>query len=325
MSDLTPVLQELANRADATGMLTPHEIRRVGERRRKRLVVATATCVALATVAAGLFIRGVTWDAVSIDPVGKPTPTTSSNSDDRVGFIGPPPPGTAPTGPAAGQLVAAAELYNSSTWVYADGRIINVMTNFGDSDQFRGYVVRQLTPSGVQAMRSFLVEGTPGLTRVDDMGGALIVRDGGRLMYARDFNGCRGGAQSGFPCPGFTFPERWLPASAWEDRTFRPFVPHFFQICMSNPPGRLSPAESLPSQAADILLAAPEGPLALTDFCKLVAASAAREVADILDQAGSGYVRHEESAGLTYEVPRSGVVMFEPVLPDGRVACTQCG
>ena len=85
MSDLTPVLQEMADRADATGMLMPHEIRRAGGRRRKRIVVGTATCVVLGTVAAGLLIGGVTREAGSGDPVRRPHQTQGANPDDRVG------------------------------------------------------------------------------------------------------------------------------------------------------------------------------------------------------------------------------------------------
>src|SRR5262245_37300311 len=204
MSDLTPVLQEMAERSDAAEMLMPHEIREAGERRRRRLVVATATCAVVAAVAAGLVVSLSTRNTASVGPVGhpNPAPTSSTNPDDRVGIIGPPPPGTLPTGPATGEIVAGATLYDSGTWVYADGRIINVLRHV-TSDQYKGYVVRQLTPSGVEAMRSFLLDGTSRLKPVDKVDGELVVRNGGRLMFARDFSSCDATFDGG-SCPAFT-------------------------------------------------------------------------------------------------------------------------
>lgn len=325
MSDLTPMLQEMAARADATGMLTLHEVRAVGERRRKRLVVVTATCVVLGLVGAVLLVRGVTPDAVSIDPAGQPNPTTTPSPDDRVGLVGPPPPGTPPTGPATGELVAGAPLYNSGTWVYADGRIINVAKG-NRSDQFQGYVVRQLTPSGVEAMRSFLLDGTSGLTTpADPTDLGLIVRDGGRLMHVRDFDGCENEGTSRnqstwVGCPGFTDPD-WLPASAWEDPTYQPFVPHSYQVCLLLP-RRSSPAEVLPTEAVDILSASSES----SSDCWVLANSVARELADIIDEADPGYERLAGSPALRYQGPNgSDLIIFEPVLPNGEIYCTACG
>jgi hypothetical protein len=313
------MLQLMADRADATEMLMPDEIRRAGERRRKRLVT-TATCAVLATVAAALLIRGVTRDEASIDPAGQPNPTTSSSSSDRIGLVGPPPPGTSPTGPATGQLVAAAPLYNSGTWVYADGRIINVMRNFETSDRFRGYVVRQLTPSGVEAMRSFLLDGTPGPTQVDKVGGALIVRDGGRLMFARDFKGCVANSQSTGSCPGFSRPEDWLPAVAWEDPTFRPFVPHAYELCLSHRDSAV-----LPARAADIFLASPVRDGLDAGDCRAVATSDATALLDALEEAGA--VSNSDQHNLAVDLRRLGGGEFSisPILPHGgQIYCT-CG
>lgn len=97
MSDLTPVLQEMAARPEANGMLMPHEIRRAGERRRARLAMATATgVVALVVVAAGMLMGGVTRDE-SVGPAGRLVP-------DSVGTVsiaplaGPGRPGDLPQG-----------------------------------------------------------------------------------------------------------------------------------------------------------------------------------------------------------------------------------
>jgi hypothetical protein len=324
MSDLTPMLQEMAERADATEMLMPHEIRRAGERRRRRLVVATATCAVLGTVAAGLVVSVAGRDTASVDPAGRPTSTMSSDPDERLGFVGPPPPGTPPTGPATGELVAGANLYDSGTWVYADGRIINVVRHI-TSDQYQGYVVRQLTPSGVEAMRSYLLAGTSGLTTVDKTGGELIVRDGGRLMYARDFDGCGAGhGSAGFAnavgCPSFTNPENWLPAGAWQDPTFRPFVPHAYEVCLTRQNSAV-----LPTRAADIFLASPVRDGLDAGDCRAVATSDARTLVDALEEAGA--VSNGDEHNLVVDLRSLGgdELAISPILPDGRQIYCNCG
>ena len=325
MSDLTPMLQRMADRADPTEMLMPDEIRRAGERRRKRLVVTTATCAILGAVAAILVANVATRDARSVNPAGQPSPTTSSSLDARVGIIGPPPPGTPPSGPATGELVAAAYLYDYGAWVYADGRIINVARNHGSSDEFKGYVVRQLTSSGVEAMRSYLLDGTSGLTRVDRSGGELIVRDGSRLMFARDFEGCGAGhGESGFAnavgCPAFTNPEDWLPANAWEDSTFRPFVPHAYELCLTR-----KNLAVLPARAADVFVASPVRDGLDAGDCRAVATSDARTLVDTLERAGA--VSDDGAHNLVVDLRGLGGDEFviSPILPDGRMIYCNCG
>jgi hypothetical protein len=98
MSDLTPVLQEMAARTDPTQMPMPHEIRRAGERRRMRLAMATATCaVALVAVAAGVLITGITWDPVSVGPAGRPIPNPTATISMQL-LAGPGRPGDLPPG-----------------------------------------------------------------------------------------------------------------------------------------------------------------------------------------------------------------------------------
>jgi hypothetical protein len=100
MSDLTPVLREMAARPDAAEMLDPNTIRRAGERRRMRLAVVTATGV-VATVVVGLLLRGVTMDSRSVGPVGQRDPveveTVHAHQVTRLDAPGRPgdlPPGT---------------------------------------------------------------------------------------------------------------------------------------------------------------------------------------------------------------------------------------
>jgi hypothetical protein len=308
-------------------------------RRRDRTVAALAACAVLAIVASGLVAERSWWDTRGAGPTNLPTsptgPTTSS-ADDRVGIIGPPPPGTPPTGPATGELVAAATTYNSGTWVYSDGRLINVVQNFLLSDaEFRGVVVRYLTSSGVEAMRSFLLDGTTKLNPSDDPETfvKLLVREGGRLMTVRPFAAC-GNAQAegaGFGdsdaraiCPPFEHPEEWLPASAWEDPVLRPFVPHTYQVGLDADQG-LSPAEVLPAEAVDLLLgpesALADSPIGQEGLSRRVATPVASELASVMDQAGPAYARREGHHSLSYDLPSDAHLGFGFVLPHGGTYC----
>jgi hypothetical protein len=123
-------------------------------------------------------------------------------------------------------------------------------------------------------------------------------------------------------CPGITDPD-WLPASAWQDPAFRPFVPHSYQVCLVANDPRLSPAEVLPAEAVDLLLSGLESPIADRpsapgQTCRELATSVARELADVMDQAGPAYVRQEDwEFALAYDSPGDGFLDFLPVLPHG--------
>ena len=69
----------------------------------------------------------------------------------------------------------------------------------------------------------------------------------------------------------------------------------------------MSPAEVLPAEAVDLLLG-PESPLAdrppaRAALCRGVANPVARELADVMDQAGPAYVRQEDDLALAYNLP----------------------
>jgi hypothetical protein len=209
--------------------------------------------------------------------------------------------------------------------VYADGRIINVLRNGLTSSEFRGYVVRYLTPSGVEAMRSFLLDGTSGLTRFDTQGGELIVRDGDRLMFARDFNECGAGhGPAGFAnavgCPAFTNPEDWLPADAWEDPTFRPFIPHAYELCLTQ-----KDLAVLPATAADIFLASPVRDGLDAGDCRAVATSDARTLVESLEDVGAVSNADEHNLAVDLRSLGGNGIVISPILPDGRQIYCNCG
>jgi hypothetical protein len=333
MSDLTPMLQEMAERADPNEMLVPHEIRRAGERRKQRLVMATASCVVLGAIAAGLVVSLATKNPTSVGPIDRPEPTTTPTPaptptppDDRIGIIGPPLPGTPPTGPDTGELVAAAETYNTGSWVYADGRLINAARNYGTSDEYRGIVVRRLTPSGVEAIRQFLLEGTNRYSGPSETFEHLRVREGGRLVNVQPFAACGLAlteASSALSksarrvCPPLEHPETWLPADAWEDPTYRPFIPATFRVCLDQPD-----ASVLPATAADILLASPTR--SGWGDCRAVTTSDARIIADALEAAGAVSEGGNNLAFNLGNLRSKGHLVFAAILPDGGWFC-DCG
>src|SRR5262245_47188847 len=72
---------------------------------------ADLVAVAVAVLIAAALVWWLARPGVDqLAPTNQPGPSLST--DDRVGIIGPPPFGTPPTGPATGELVAAAELYS---------------------------------------------------------------------------------------------------------------------------------------------------------------------------------------------------------------------
>jgi hypothetical protein len=154
------------------------------------------------------------------------------------------------------------------------------------------------------------------------MGGLLIVRDGDRLMFAKEFNGCHG-SQSGYGCPGFTFPEDWLPADGWKDPTIRPFVPHAYEVCV----GSHEESALLPPAAAEIFLANPQHGGAGTEDCRAVATSDARAIVEALEEASLG--KEVQHGALVFELRGRGgdgpAVWFEPILPHGVSFCSSCG
>jgi hypothetical protein len=291
---------------------------------RRPRVAPVFPAVALAVAAALVVAAGLAWwlvrpgtgdDIQPAPPAPRPT-EASPGPDARVGYVGLPEEGAVPTGPASGRLVANAGGWNNPTWVFADGRLIT-LERYGTNDTV-GFLVRQLTGSGVDAMRAYLVDGTAKLTPPEQIeSGGPSVRVGGRMMIAQAFEDC-----DSLSCPRFEQPETWLPASAWADPTFRPFVPHAYELIV-RVPSTTSPANVLPAEVADILPTTPDG---VGEYRQVVPLSAAHELADIMD--GAGFVRREDPGGLAYEVSDQGEfggLSLQAVLPTGGSFCFDCG
>ena len=224
------------------------------------------------------------------------------------GFIGLPPVGATPSTPESGELVIhwlgrTATLDGAPlvrAWVYADGRIIWSQTASrsgqipeGANEVTSGYLEQQLTPEGVELLRSEVV-GLLGRSRAlletvppdDDpqpgpFGGlALFVPQGDNSR-----SGVSGSTRRRPACPPpwrvrrpeaifegtiatpeqvsalrridalLTAPASVLPSNAWAVREIRAYVPSHYPVCIDiSPPKDVSQLLSLlPARAADVL------------------------------------------------------------------------
>jgi hypothetical protein len=238
-------------------------LRRRDRKRRNQRITAGVVGMAVFVAAVWLVTTGGPLDRTRtpVAPGGSVTgPATSGPADptdaEKVGFVGLPPVGTAPSEPAKGELVL--HFYGGTTsgprtemWTYTDGRLIwrqeFAGLPYGANPQFTGYLEQHLTPEGVEALRSEVL--STGLFERDldlkvQVGPCLNqieVRTGGRLVgltYSRD---CEGrGTTPATPeqvdailrLDGLLGdPGSWLPASAWEDREIAAYVPSRFAVC----------------------------------------------------------------------------------------------
>ena len=235
------------------------------------------------------------------EPVIRNTGNPSS-----VGFGGLPPEGATPSTPLRGELVMKSRGAGfGSSWynvnVYADGRLIwsRQVSPFGVCCIVPRWIEQRLTPEGVELLRS----------------GAVQL--GGRLEN----------------------PAQGLPASAWEDRTFRPFVPSRYEACLWDEPPFSIALDVLPAEAKELLRRSPERGDATSrgwaGVCRELTLEDARGLVEILSDAGfelDGDQREEQpTAGgpggflmvtePEYELPAGQFqnvgIEFEIVLPDG--------
>jgi len=296
---------------------------------RGRVLVATAVVAIL------VMVMALWWEARQ-DPralrpagsttqsaLGSPTTDTFPAGPDgpetvpTVGFIGLPPLGAVPSSPERGVLVDEWPLFAGSLpWrggaqLYEDGRLIWFLFYGGSAPphvhQSTGYLEQRLSPEGVELVR----------TNPDDRS-----RDPWQL-------------------------ENWLPVTAWEDITIRPYVPSRLGACISriNPrapiagrewgtPGVPPPAEALlallPPRAAELLRGrTPVPPLGDDESCLGLSTAEARELDQALSDGGLSQNPDVLRFVLGYEKDLPGrdllSVRLEPVYPDGSVGCSSCG
>ena len=239
--------------------------------------------------------------------------------------------------------------------VYADGRLIwQRLGDFrgGANEPSTGLIEQRLTPEGVElvlaeVLSSGLFDHDRELVGAYDglHYGGIEVRAGDRLVHLTWGDaGFEQGAEpiATTPTPGqiravVQLDERledlasWLPASAWEEQEMRAYVPSRYGVCYM---GRGEPIERprilhlLPPPAADMLrpldttrgeAAGPRGPIPF--WCSVVTTEEAREVAEILEDAGA-FLQSREGPSYAFSPSSIGQdvldIGFEPLLPHGE-------
>ena len=272
----------------------------------------------------------------------------------RVGFVGLPPEGAAPSSPTTGELEFQVMTRNKRIWVYADGRMISIRLGALTMPEaanrvFSGFLEQHLSPEGIEFLRSYLVNSATRFTPMRPDSRNLesldpLVRMGDEIVSA-SVRGC--GWEVG--CQLVAFPEDWLPVSAWTDQQFRAYVPTAFQVCYGSRSVQVV-------TAAQVLAAMPPGAAQVlsrsTDMrpqgsnrdglgeCAVVSTADARIIDRAVQAAGFQHPTGDlEDLGLWFlsywfDVPPAAgqaapiidaAVEFRPVLPHGLVPCAGCG
>jgi hypothetical protein len=317
------LLFEITREREARGALArPWPVRWRRPRRQRTLVLAAVALVAVVGTASAFgTVREFVFEK---------------------GLLGLPPRGALPTKSAeleffywvdASQLRRPSpdpwkgHLASSRAWVYADGtllwlREVNRPGGGGVDPLSTGFLEQRLTRKGVELLRSEVAaaaglgifKGEPDVSEsVPDVRERLMVR--------------------------LSYPESWLPASAWMDRQAKPYVPSMFAVCfsaMTNDPIEPSRIVALLPEPAQALLRGRElGPFApvpeaKNGGCVDMTTQEARSLAATLDAAG---IERDTSPRLQYDlspltlspIRRRAFVFFEPYLPDGEIPCSACG
>jgi hypothetical protein len=305
------------------------------------------------------------------------------------GFVGLPPVGATPSNPRSGKLIlsfngrsATLPLYHpkgtrglggpmTHVFVYADGRVIWAREGWvpaGANDWLSGFLEQRLTPDGVELLRSRVLSTWP---FSDDLAlvvrhpfgwGAIQARNGERLVTVRWRSASPFWDDIG---PAATpeqerallrldallgDPAASLPASAWQEREIRAYVPSAYAACWTHNPelGPDQPTQAIPPSRVLTLLPATvedvlrrRGPVRRAHHrpptdCSVVPTEEARAIAQALEDAGleEGVVGSGIDAshgGDTYRFkapegrPGYVYVFFEPTLPHGEWICLPCG
>jgi hypothetical protein len=317
-------------------------------RRRRMLVFAAATLVVVIGTASAFGVRAFLLDK---------------------GFIGLPPEGATPSSPENAELVV--NFYGRSStlggslsrvWVYADGRMIwhrEGEVPEGANERTSGFLEQRLTPAGVELLLSEVL--ATGLFRDDltllsrrfgehdSVWGRIEVRNGDRLISVdwEDPNIDLMKDDGTIATPEqvsallrvdalVTDAAAWLPASAWEVKKIRAYVPSRYAVCFAEAgsPLAIEPSYFLPllPETAQVLLRArefapaPWGGPACTDLTT----EEARALGEALKAAGLEQFkdRRIDPYVLAYRLEIPGpirAIIFEPYLPHGEITCSACG
>jgi hypothetical protein len=243
-------------------------------------------------------------------------PVEDEEAGTRVGFIGLPPDGATPSIPEGGEIVVSilscyAPVGHLSAidpfpplgalWVLADGRLIWLkFENLpeGANSLSTGLLEQRLTPEGVELMRS---EATAALNAGDVSRNYCNLDDRGYFVSAGgDLFGEGNTSADNDPLTRIIDPWSWLPATAWEDREIRAYVPSTYAVTyeaygggLNSPSSRERAARQLPAAALDLFNPAGAsagwgggGPVGMDGTGTTLTTDEARSLAAILDDAG---------------------------------------
>ena len=228
---------------------------------RHRWLAAAVAAATVAVIAGGLVLAardddetGVVSDPgpVTEGPVTTPPPVdTAAVAETRVGFIGLPPEGATPSTPEGGELVVSIAACGTpaspgdgiielseidglpslgALWVLADGRLIWLKYEDlpeGANPLSTGLLEQRLTPEGVELMRS---EATAAFSSGE---ASRCNPDGAySIFYVPAGGGFEGNSISADNehLARVVDPWSWLPATAWEDRGIRAYVPSTYLV-----------------------------------------------------------------------------------------------
>jgi hypothetical protein len=368
MSDLRDLL-ERADRAVARVPLPPDGIASLQRRRDRRVrnQRIAAGVVGFAVFVAGVWIvaTGGSSDRSQTPAVIGPTLPPAGQR----GVIGPPPEGATPSTPERGELVL--HFYGGTTsgprtemWAYADGRLIwrqeSVNLPYGANRLFTGYLEQRLTREGLELLRSEVISTgmfeesvSLKMAAIGPCLNVIEVRDGDRLVrvsYSRDCLG-QGHPEATREQAGTLLrldgrlagPASWLPASAWDEREIRAYVPSRYEVCIESQTTR-----SIGPSRIATLLPAPErsvfGAIGWTRdeqsapdrYCSQPTLDEARALAETLDAAAldldvlerdfpESYYRLTYTLWTRDFVGGRAQIWFEPILPHGEWPCSPCG
>jgi hypothetical protein len=248
------------------------------------------------------------------------------------GFIGLPPTGATPSNPESGELVV--NFYGRSTtlggslsrvWVYADGRMIwhrEGEVPEGANKRTSGFLEQRLTAEGVELLRSeVLATGlfghdltlvSPRFRKHDAFWGLVQVRNGNRPIRItwEDPRIDREKDEGTIATPEqvsalvqvdalVTDAASWLPASAWEIREIRAYVPSRYAVCFAGrpliEPSRLLPL--IPEPARGLLRAREFAPHERSGYCSDLTTEEARALREALNAAGVEQARPPRRTG----------------------------
>jgi hypothetical protein len=341
---LTTLLHDRAARLDVS-LPGPGQVRRAALhkraiRRRNAAALAVATGVMIALLAVVNPLVGARRTHV---PVAPPAHSTR--------FAGLPSAATPASVPADGRLVLNISPESGATWnVYADGRIIwqrwssrspdgdpLVIPPGADPSQTT-YVQQRLTPHGVQLLVSRILAtgqavglfgksmalGNSAFDEVNDFAAWYQVCNNGHLIHAQVLPPAIMQNPRKLETPAQMSalaqitnlvgdPSSLLPASAWADRTIRPYVPSHYLLVFD----RHAPDPSkLPSPAKEVL--AQFQPL-LHNADQTVPTDQARALIAALAGVGVKAVNNHAS-DLGFDVPAVGdgnhtILEFRPAVP----------